>query len=93
MQHGNARPLAVKYITVQGRRHNEMCIRDSVWAYALFQVPGGWLSDRFGARRVLGTVVAYWSIMTAATGLAFSAGSFVAVRFLFGCLLYTSRCV
>ena len=25
-----------------------------VWAYALFQVPGGWLSDRFGARKVLG---------------------------------------
>ena len=24
-----------------------------VWAYALFQVPGGWLSDRFGARTVL----------------------------------------
>ena len=24
-----------------------------VWAYALFQVPGGWLSDRFGARGVL----------------------------------------
>ena len=24
-----------------------------VWAYALFQVPGGWLGDRFGARRVL----------------------------------------
>ncbi len=22
-----------------------------VWAYALFQVPGGWLSDRFGARK------------------------------------------
>jgi sugar phosphate permease len=38
-----------------------------VWAYALFQVPGGWLSDRFGARRVLGSVVAYWSIMTAVT--------------------------
>ena len=28
-----------------------------VWAYAIFQVPGGWLSDRFGARRVLGGVV------------------------------------
>ena len=25
-----------------------------VWAYALFQVPGGWLSDRFGARRRAG---------------------------------------
>src|ERR1700751_3667457 len=55
-----------------------------VWAYALFQVPGGWLSDRFGARGVRGGVVAYWSIMTAATAAAFSATSFIAVRFLFG---------
>ncbi|HMG81100.1 MAG TPA: MFS transporter [Xanthobacteraceae bacterium] len=55
-----------------------------VLAYALFQVPGGWLSDRFGARTVLATIVAYWSIMTAATGLAFSATSFIVLRFLFG---------
>jgi len=55
-----------------------------VWAYALFQVPGGWLSDRFGARGVLGGVVVYWSIMTAATAAAFSATSFIVVRFLFG---------
>lgn len=55
-----------------------------VWAYAAFQVPGGWLSDRFGARGVLAGVVAYWSLMTVATGAAFSAVSFVAVRFLFG---------
>ena len=27
-----------------------------VWAYALFQVPGGWLSDRFGSRRMLGSL-------------------------------------
>jgi sugar phosphate permease len=54
------------------------------WSYALFQVPGGWLSDRFGARGVLSTLVAYWSVMTAATGLAFSATSFILVRFLFG---------
>src|SRR6202044_496452 len=51
------------------------------WSYALFQVPGGWLSDRFGARKVLGSVVAYWSIMTALTATAFSAGSFIAIRF------------
>src|SRR6202521_4869893 len=44
-----------------------------VWAYALFQVPGGWLSDRFGARPVLATIVAYWSIMTAAAAAAASA--------------------
>ncbi len=55
-----------------------------VWAYALFQVPGGWLSDRFGARGVLSAVVAYWSVMTAATGLAFNAASFKIIRFLFG---------
>jgi sugar phosphate permease len=55
-----------------------------VWAYALFQVPGGWLSDRFGARGVLTGVVAYWSIMTAATAAAFSGASFILIRFLFG---------
>ena len=55
-----------------------------VWAYALFQVPGGWLSDRFGARGVLTGVVAYWSIMTAATAAAFSGASFIVIRFLFG---------
>src|SRR5580692_8817115 len=51
------------------------------WSYALFQVPGGWLSDRFGARGVLATIVAYWSIMTAATAGAFSATSFITIRF------------
>ena len=55
-----------------------------VWAYAIFQVPGGWLSDRFGARGVLTGVVTYWSIMTAATASAFSGLSFIVVRFLFG---------
>src|ERR1700757_4760681 len=55
-----------------------------VWAYALFQVPGGWLNDRFGPRRVLAIIVAYWSVMTAATAAATGAVSFVIVRFLFG---------
>jgi sugar phosphate permease len=55
-----------------------------VWAYALFQVPGGWLSDRFGARPVLATIVAYWSVMTAATAAATGAFSFIVIRFLFG---------
>src|SRR3974390_1313870 len=54
-----------------------------VWAYALFQVPGGWLGDRCGSRRVLTAIVAYWSVMTAATAAAASAGSFVIIRFLF----------
>jgi sugar phosphate permease len=53
-------------------------------AYALFQVPGGWLGDRFGPRRMLTMIVGYWSIMTAATAAAGGAISFVIVRFLFG---------
>jgi sugar phosphate permease len=55
-----------------------------VWSYALFQVPGGWLSDRFGPRSVLAGVVTYWSIMTAATAAASSSASFIFIRFLFG---------
>ena len=55
-----------------------------VWAYAMFQVPGGWLGDRFGARNVLTIIVGYWSIMTAATAAATGATSFIVLRFLFG---------
>jgi sugar phosphate permease len=55
-----------------------------VWAYAMFQVPGGWLGDRFGPRRILALIVSYWSVMTAATAMAGSAISFMVVRFLFG---------
>jgi len=54
------------------------------WSYALFQVPGGWLSDRFGARPVLAGIVTYWSAMTAATAAASGVASFFVVRFLFG---------
>src|ERR1700674_2777644 len=54
------------------------------WAYAMFQVPGGWLGDRFGARNVLTIIVGYWSAMTAATAVASGATSFMVLRFLFG---------
>ncbi|MGA7996177.1 MAG: MFS transporter [Bradyrhizobium sp.] len=54
------------------------------WAYAMFQVPGGWLGDRFGARNVLTVIVSYWSAMTAATAVAGGAASFMVLRFLFG---------
>jgi MFS family permease len=38
--------------------------------YALFEVPGGWMGDRWGARRVLTRIVLWWSIFTALTGTA-----------------------
>ena len=51
---------------------------------ALFQIPGGWLGDRIGPRRALTLIVSWWSLFTAATALAWSAGSMVVFRFLFG---------
>jgi len=53
-------------------------------AYALFEVPGGWLADRFGARAMLTRIVLWWSAMTAATGAASGFASLLALRGLFG---------
>jgi ACS family glucarate transporter-like MFS transporter len=36
-------------------------------AYALFEVPSGWLGDRFGPRQVLCRIVLWWSFFTALT--------------------------
>jgi MFS transporter, ACS family, glucarate transporter len=40
-------------------------------SYALFEVPSGWLGDRFGPRQVLIRIVLWWSVFTALTGLVF----------------------
>ena len=54
------------------------------WAYALFEVPGGWLGDWMGPRKVLMRVVIWWSVFTAATGFVWNQASLVVTRFLFG---------
>lgn len=40
------------------------------WSYALGQVPSGWLSDRFGGRRMLAVYIVFWSVFTALMGVA-----------------------
>src|SRR5215813_14767437 len=37
-------------------------------AYALFEIPGGWLGDKMGPRTVLMRIVLWWSAFTALTG-------------------------
>lgn len=54
------------------------------WAYALFEIPGGYLGDRFGPRTVLMRIVLWWSFFTAATGWAWNATSLAVTRFFFG---------
>ena len=53
-------------------------------AYSIFEIPSGWLADRFGARRMLARICVWWSAMTAATSVVGGFGSLLAVRFLFG---------
>ncbi|WP_109829546.1 MFS transporter [Reichenbachiella versicolor] len=52
--------------------------------YALFQVPSGMLSDEFGPRKVLASIVSVWSVFTAMTGFAWNYLSLIFTRFLFG---------
>jgi MFS family permease len=54
------------------------------WAYALFEIPSGYMGDRLGPRRVLLRIVTWWSFFTAATGWAWNTTSLVVTRFLFG---------
>src|SRR5262245_52866320 len=53
------------------------------WAYAVGQVPSGWLGDRLGVRWILALYILGWSLFTGLMGVAHS---FLAVlAFRFGC--------
>ena len=54
------------------------------WAYALGQIPAGWLGDRFGPKRVLTVIMTLWSATAVMTGAAFGFGSLFGARFLLG---------
>ena len=54
------------------------------YPYLVFQVIGGWVSDRFGARRALTVFGVIWSAATVLMGLAGSLGAMVAGRVLLG---------
>jgi len=64
-----------------------------VFGYALCQIPGGWLGDRWGARIVLAGALVWWSFFTALTAVAATlplaamvgtVGALIVVRFLLG---------
>jgi MFS transporter, ACS family, glucarate transporter len=53
-------------------------------AYALFEIPGGWMGDRIGARFTLTRIVLAWSLFTALTGAATGFYTLLMYRLLFG---------
>ena len=60
------------------------------WAYVLAQIPGGWLLDRFGSKRVYVLSVLIWSVFTLLQGFvgvlpaSIAVASLFVLRFLLG---------
>src|SRR5437868_7065837 len=58
------------------------------FAYAVFEVPSGWLGDVFGPKRTIIRIVLWWSLFTALTGTVGALWGglmlLVVIRFLFG---------
>jgi len=54
------------------------------YPYLIFQIIGGWVSDRFGARRTLIACGIVWAAATAVTGMAGGLISLLAARLLLG---------
>jgi ACS family glucarate transporter-like MFS transporter len=81
-------------ISVAGPRiQNELGLSPQDWglvtgafaiAYALFEIPSGYLGDRFGARAMLARIVLWWSAFTTLTGFVSKLWWLVIIRFLFG---------
>ena len=53
------------------------------WSYVIAQVPGGWLLDRFGVKRVYLTAILLWSLFTALQGAVVWMSGAIAITALF----------
>ncbi|MGI4985770.1 MAG: MFS transporter, partial [Janthinobacterium lividum] len=58
------------------------------WAYVIFLIPSGWLTDRLGSKRTMTLAIVVWSAFTVCMGLVHYVGLVVplllALRFLLG---------
>jgi ACS family glucarate transporter-like MFS transporter len=80
-------------VAAKGSVSSEFGLSNIQWAwimaaftlgYAVLQTPSGKLADKKGARLVLSSIIAIWSLLTALTGAAWNFISMVVIRFLFG---------
>lgn len=54
------------------------------WSYVIAQLPGGWLLDKFGSKKVYALSIFFWSLFTLLTGTVGFLTGFAAVATLFG---------
>jgi sugar phosphate permease len=54
------------------------------WAYAIGQIPAGFLGDRFGPKKVLTAIMSWWSVAAVMTGAAIGMTSLFTARLLLG---------
>src|SRR5467141_1856564 len=54
------------------------------YPYLIFQIIGGWVSDRFGARRTLTVSAIIWALSTLLTGLVSGLGTLLFARVMLG---------
>jgi ACS family glucarate transporter-like MFS transporter len=81
-------------ISVAGpRMQDELHLSPQAWgwvgaafaiAYAAFEIPSGYMGDKFGARLMLTRIVLWWSAFTSLTGTVSRFSSLLLVRFCFG---------
>jgi MFS family permease len=54
------------------------------FSYSLMQIPGGWLTDKFGTKPTVIVAIIMWSVFIVLTGFAWSLVSLLVIRVLFG---------
>ncbi len=64
--------------------HKGLLLSAFGWAYAAFQIPGGWLVDRIRPRVLFATVCGLWSLATLLQGFAGTFLVLFSLRFLVG---------
>jgi MFS family permease len=67
--------LSIAAPTLMSERHISgtalgILLSSFAWTYTLFQLPSGWMVDRFGAKGIMTFAFVCWSIVCAVTGLA-----------------------
>lgn len=50
------------------------------WTYLIFQIPGGWLLDKFGPRKIVSICAASWGVLQALLGLVSTGAALGALR-------------